>query len=175
MMELKETKQGEKGRDLGDAGAGRVKLIVPWPVSPEKKVGEQTENATKRIQGMEHVSYENRMRELGLFCLEKRRLWGDPRVAFQHLKEGYEKEEDRPFSRICCDRTRGNGFELKEGRFRLDIRKKRFTVRVVRHWNRATCSSNPWRLSRQGWIRLWATYLAVDVPVHHRGVRPDDL
>ena len=75
------------------------------------------------IQGLEHLSYDERLRELGLFSLEKRRLWGDLIVAFQYLKGAYRKDEDKPFSKVCCDGKRSNGFKLKEGRFRLDIRK----------------------------------------------------
>ena len=47
-------------------------------------------------------------------------------MAFQYLKGPYRKDGDRLFSRACCDRTRGNGFKLKEGRFALDTRKKFF-------------------------------------------------
>ena len=57
-------------------------------------------------------------------------------MAFQYLKGAYKKDGDRLFSRVCCNRTRGNGFKLKEGRIRLDIRKKFFMLRVVRHWPR---------------------------------------
>ena len=50
------------------------------------------------IQGMEHLSYENRLRELGLFSLEKRRLQGDLRVAFQCLKRVCKKEVADPIA-----------------------------------------------------------------------------
>ncbi|KAK4817094.1 hypothetical protein QYF61_027925 [Mycteria americana] len=72
---------------------------------------------------------------LGLFTLEKRRRRGDFIAAFQHLKGAYRKDGEGLFIRECSDRMRGTGFKMKEGIFRLDIRKKFFAVRVVRHWN----------------------------------------
>ena len=66
------------------------------------------------LQGVKHLFYEDRLRELGLLNLEKRRLQGDLRAAFHFLKGGCKKG-DRLFSGVCCDRTRGNGFQLREG------------------------------------------------------------
>ena len=77
------------------------------------------------IRELEHLSYNERLKELGLFSLQKRRMQGDVIIVFSFFKERYKQA-----FYTGSDRRRRNGFKLKERGFRLDVRGKFFAQRL---------------------------------------------
>ena len=102
----------------------------------------------------------------------KEKATGRSESCLSVSKGGCKKEGDRLFRQVYYDRIIGNSFKQSEGRFNLDIMKKCFTVRMVRHWNRLPRGwwmPHPWRHSKPGWSRLWATWCSCRCPYSLQG------
>ena len=100
------------------------------------------------IRGLGHLPYEDKLRKLVLFSIEKRGLRGDLIVFFRYLKGGaYMKAGKEHFIRTCSNRTRGNGFKPNKGRYLEEIiyYEGGEPLEQVRLW-----MPPPWRHSRPG-------------------------
>ncbi|GAB0206191.1 mitochondrial enolase superfamily member 1 [Grus japonensis] len=126
--------------------------------------------ATKMIKGLEHLSCEDTLRELGLFSLEKRRLWGNLIAVFQYLEGAYKKERDQLFSRACSDWTRANDFKLKEVRYKEEMFYNEGAETLEQVAQRGCGCPIPGHIQGQVGRGSEQPDLVEDVPAHCRGV-----
>ena len=134
-------------------------------------VGAHPDEGHKNDPRMEHLSYEDSLRELGLFSLEK--APGRPDSTLLVSEGGHRKEG------VCGGRTMGNGFKLNEGRFRLDKRKMFFPVRdskaLAQLAQRGGGCPIPGDAQGQAGLGSEQSDQAAGVPVHCRGVGLEDF
>ena len=90
---------------------------------------------TRMLPGLESMQFDQRLRELGLYSLERRRMRGDMIEVYKILRGIDRVDSQCLFPRAPLLSTRGHGFKVRGGKFKGDIGGRFFTQRVVGAWN----------------------------------------
>ena len=91
---------------------------------------------TKRIKGLSHLEYEERLQSLRLPSLTYRRFRGDLIETFKILHDFYDPITTAKFFTLCRnDNTRGHEYKLKVNHSNTNLSLKFFTNRIVKSWN----------------------------------------
>ena len=91
--------------------------------------------ATKLVSGFKRLDYETRLKELGMFSLERRYRRGDM-IEVYKIFEGRDDLRLEDFFELDLDGRRGHSRKLKVQSSRLDVRKFSFSNRVIKLWNK---------------------------------------
>ena len=109
---------------------------APYRLEDIRSVESVQRQATKKIKGMKDMSYEERLRKLGLPTLYFRRLRGDMIETFKIMRGIYDREACPKLVRDPNTKgTRGHPYKLAKIRANTDMRKNFFTIRVMEAWN----------------------------------------
>ena len=129
----------DQERDLSVLVNGPMKVSTQCVAAVNKAnfmLGERCKRrVTKMITGLGHLPYEERLKHLGFFSLEKRRLRGDMIETYKIMQGRSKVDRGKLFSLSQNTRTRGHTLKLSAGRVRTDKRKYFFTQRIVSLWN----------------------------------------
>ena len=83
--------------------------------------------ATRLIPGLVRLSDEERLKETGLYSLEKRWLRGDMIEMFKIMKGRDKMSSNELFNRVDSDRTRDHSLRVKKRRVKTVVRQGTFT------------------------------------------------
>ena len=112
-----------------------VQFWSPYYKKDIEKLEKIQRRVTKMIPRLRNKSYENRLKDLDLFSLSKRRLRGDLIEVFKMFNGYTNINPEKLFTRVRSNSTRNHGFKITGKRFSTTEAKYFFTNRIVNIWN----------------------------------------